>query len=146
MIALVYVLLSLRLMPTWEPERLVERQELGDAAVREGATEREERLLSAMAFRESGYRMSAVGKLGEVCAYQILLPGATRAHDGSTRAEVATDVDRCTREALYQLRASARACPAHPLAIYSAGPRGCTMPKAQRISRDRERLAKGFRP
>lgn len=142
MIALVYVLLSLRLMPTDDDAERANRMALASAAVRAGATEREQRWLAAVGFRESGYRMSAVGKLGEVCAYQILLPGSTRAHDGSTREQVATDVDRCTREALYQFRASQRACPSFPLAIYAGGPKGCTMAKAQRISRDRERLAK----
>lgn len=142
MIALVYVLLSLRLAPTTDVAELRNRFALGQAAEDAGASMQEARWLSAVAFRESTYRMGAVGKLGEVCAMQILLPGATRAHDGSTRRELASSVDLCTREALHQFRASARACPSFPLAIYAGGPKGCTMAKAQRISRDRERLAK----
>lgn len=142
MIALAFVLLSLRLAPTTNEAELRNRFALGQAAEDAGATMQEARWLSAISFRESTYRMGAVGKLGEVCAMQIHLPGATRAHDGSTRAEVAASPALCMREGLYQFRASAAACPSFPLAIYSAGPKGCTMAKAQRISRDRERLAK----
>lgn len=142
MIALAYVLLSLRLAPTTSEAELLNRFALGQAAQDAGATMHEARWLAAVAYRESTYRMSAVGKLGERCAYQVHLPGATRAHDGSTLAQVAASVDLCTAEALYQFRASSRACPAYPLAIYAGGPKGCTMGSAQRISRDRERLAK----
>lgn len=141
-IALAFVLLSLRLAPTTDVDELRSRFALGQAAQDAGATLQEARWLSAISFRESTYRMGAVGKLGERCAYQVHLPGATRAHDGSTLAQVAASVDLCTREALFQFRASSRACPAYPLAIYAAGPKGCTLAKAQRISRDRERLAK----
>lgn len=145
MIALAFVLLSLRLAPTTNEAELRNRFALGQAAEDAGATMQEARWLSAISFRESTYRMSAVGKLGERCAYQVHLPGATRAHDGSTLKEVAESVDLCTREALWQFRASSRACPSYPLAIYAGGPKGCAMAKAQRISRDRERLAKTAR-
>ncbi len=87
-------------------------------------------LLVAVAFRESSFRMSAVSKTGDHCAFQI-----------HGRPELADDVDACTRVALAMLRESMRACRAHPLAFYAEGPRGCSSVRAQRISRDRMTLA-----
>lgn len=90
-------------------------------------------LVLAVAFREGSFRLDAVGDKGRsVCTMQI--------HNGSR--ELLTDPDACIRTGLNMLRESLRVCPAHPVAWYAEGPRGCTSPRAQRISRDRMALAR----
>lgn len=102
---------------------------LAEAIVASGATWEEATWLVGIGYRESGYRLRAVGDRGRsLCAYQ--LQGAPRA--------VLTDAGLCTRLALRALRASAALCPTQPLAAY-AGAR-CGSALAGRISRDRWRV------
>lgn len=102
---------------------------LAQAIVASGATWDEATWLVAIGFRESSYRLNAVGDYGRSrCAYQ--LQGAP--------AGVLTDVGACTRIALHSLRASTRLCPAQPLAAYAGAPCGSKI--AGRITRDRDRL------
>jgi hypothetical protein len=87
----------------------------------------------AVAFRESRFRLDAVGDGGRsVCAMQIF---------GGSR-ELLSDGEACIREGLQRLRISARACHAHPVAVYAEGPRGCGSPRAKRVSADRVAIAK----
>lgn len=102
---------------------------LAEAIAASDATWDEATLLAAIAYRESSYRLRAVGDHGRsLCAYQ--LQGAPR--------EVLTDAALCTRIALHSLRASARLCPSTPLAAYAGAPCGSLV--AGRISRDRDAL------
>lgn len=89
--------------------------------------------LVAVAFRESSFRLDAVGDGGRaLCAFQLW--AAPRA--------VLSDAVLCTRIAFERLRESIRACgPSNLLGIYAAGPHGCSMPVAKRISRDRQAIA-----
>lgn len=92
-------------------------------------------LVIAVAYRESGFVLGAVGDGGHsFCAMQI--------HDssGGSRA-LLEDADACIRKGLAMLRISVRACPEHPIAWYASGPRGCENARAQRISRDRTSIA-----
>lgn len=90
-------------------------------------------LLVAIGYRESSFKLDAVGDGGKsVCAFQIF----------GGRRELLTQPEACARTAFAILRESMRVCPAHPLAVYAAGPGGCTSERAQRISRDRMALAK----
>lgn len=102
---------------------------LAEAIIAAGATWDEATWLVAIGYRESGYRMRAVGDYGRsLCVYQ--LQGAPRS--------VLVDVGLCTRIALHSLRASMRLCPAQPLAAYAGAPCGSAV--AGRISRDRDRV------
>ena len=95
--------------------------------------------LAAIAYRESALRLDAVGDKGtSYCAFQL------HRSSGGTRAML-TDARACVGHAFGMLRTSMRACPAHPLAIYAEGPRGCSSPRAQRISRDRLAIAARLR-
>lgn len=92
-------------------------------------------LLVAVAYRESGFALDAVGDNGTSwCALQI-----SNAVGGGPA--LLTDANACVREGLRMLRWSIRACPAHPVAMYAAGMIGCTNARAQRISRDRMAIA-----
>jgi len=89
-------------------------------------------LMVAIAFRESSFRPDALGDSGHSYGYfQIWgVPRETPAEDQA-------------RIALGMVRESMRACGKdNPLGIYSAGPNGCVMPIAKRISADRAALAK----
>lgn len=88
-------------------------------------------LVTAVAFRESSFRNDVVSKTGDHCALQV-----------HGRPELGKDAAACVRVGLAMLRESMRVCPAHPLAFYAEGPRGCTSERAQRISRDRLWLAR----
>lgn len=93
-------------------------------------------LVVAVAFRESTFVADAVGDEGRsFCAFQI------HTSSGGSPA-LLKDVDACVQRGVSMLRTSMRICPEHPIAWYARGPRGCNMPKAQRISRDRVALAK----
>ncbi len=95
------------------------------------ASYEEAALLTAMAYRESGFDNSAVGDHGRsVCAFQIL--------NGSR--SLLTDVGACVRRGTLMLRASRAVDPSNPVASYARGPRWDTE-EARRISRDRVRLA-----
>lgn len=90
-------------------------------------------LIAAIAYRESGFKLDAVGDHGQsVCAMQIRW--------GSK--DLLTDPEACIRTAMGKLRKSIQACPSHPLAIYAGGSLGCTQTKAQRVSFDRVYLSK----
>jgi hypothetical protein len=92
-------------------------------------------LLVAIAFRESAFKLDAVGDHGRSkCAFQVW--------GGSS--ELLTDADACAKEGLRRLRMSIRACPAHPVAVFAAGPDGCTSAHAQRISYDRMYIARNL--
>lgn len=90
-------------------------------------------LVVAIAFRESTFQLDAVGDKGRsVCAMQVY----------GGRSELLADPEACVRAGVQILRESMRACREHPVAIYAAGPGGCSSIKAQRISRDRMWLAR----
>lgn len=91
--------------------------------------------LVAIAFRESSFRLDAVGDHGgSYCAFQV------HRTSGGSRA-LLDDPDACVAAAFAMLRTSGLVCPAHPLAWYAEGPGGCASLRAQRISRDRLALA-----
>lgn len=96
-------------------------------------------LVVAIAFRESSLRANARSAQGDYCLMQV-----------HGRPDLEGDARACVRVAMTMLRDSMRACPAHPLAVYAEGPRGCDSARAQRISRDRmalaHRLAREVRP
>lgn len=113
----------------------IERVTAEDGPVFAGPSgmQRTRALVVAVAYRESTFRLSAVGDGGHsVCAMQVW---------GGSR-ELLTDADACVREGLRRLRASVSQCPSHPVALYAAGPGGCSSSKAQRISFDRMHIAK----
>lgn len=87
-------------------------------------------LISAMAFRESGLHNNIASKTDDYCALQV-----------HARPDLALDPELCVRVAFAMIRESMRVCPAHPLAVYAEGPKGCTSARAQRISRDRMAIA-----
>lgn len=92
-------------------------------------------LLVAIAYRESGFRLDAVGDSGtSYCALQVS-SGA-----GGTRAML-KDADLCVLGGFRVLQWSVRSCPAAPVALYASGLRGCAMARARRISRDRMAIA-----
>lgn len=96
-------------------------------------------VLVAIAFRESSLRLDAIGDKGtSFCSFQI------HRSSGGTRAML-TDADLCVGRAFEILRTSVRVCREHPIAFYAEGPRGCSSPRAQRISRDRMVLAARLR-
>lgn len=93
-------------------------------------------LLVSVAYRESLFTLNAVGDHGtSFCAFQI------HRSSGGTKA-LLEDANACTEKALEMLRISKRVCPAHPVAWYAEGPRGCSSPRAQRISADRMWVAR----
>ncbi len=102
-------------------------------AVAASAESREEAaLLTAVAYRESGFDNAAVGDHGRsVCAMQIY---------GGARS-LLDDVIACVRRGTIMLRESKRTDPANPVAQYARGPRWQTE-EARRISRDRVALAR----
>jgi hypothetical protein len=139
MIALYFVLMSLRLVPVTTDAAMVARMELGQAVEDEGATPYEARWLAAIAFRESTYKLDAVGDSGRsFCAYQLHLPGGAKV-DGKTGDALTKDARACTRGALKWLRWSLHACKSLPEAERIAGyARGrCESASGQRLSRDR---------
>lgn len=90
--------------------------------------------LVAVAWRESTFRLNAIGDHGRArCAFQLW----------STTRDVLTDAHLCTSIAFERLHESFRVCgPSNALGIYAAGPLGCSMSKARRISADRSALAR----
>jgi hypothetical protein len=90
-------------------------------------------LVVAVAFRESTFRNDAMSETGDACAMQI-----------HRRPDLADDLEGCIRVGLEMLRESMRMCPAHPIAFFASGPRGCSNARAQRISRDRMALARSL--
>lgn len=97
-------------------------------------------LVVAVAYREGSLRLRVDGdkrngKATSFCTMQI-----HRSSGGSP--ELNDDPAACIRAGLAMLRTSSRVCRAHPVAWYAEGPKGCTSPRAQRISRDRLWLAR----
>jgi hypothetical protein len=140
MIALYFVLMSLRLAPVTTDAAMVARMELGQAVEDEGATPYEARWLAAVAYRESTYKLDAVGDHGSsFCAYQLHLPGGAKTGEGKTGEDLRKDARACTRQALKWLRWSLNACKSLPEAERIAGyARGrCESATGQRLSRDR---------
>lgn len=139
MIALFFLLSSLRLAPA-TGDALVARAELGQAVADVGATRYEAQWLAAIAFRESGYKVDAVGDhQSSFCAFQIHLPRGARTRDGFSGPDILEDVHACAREALRQLRASLHVCKALPenerMALYARG--SCASERGRTLSRDR---------
>jgi hypothetical protein len=102
--------------------------------------------LVAIAFRESSLKWDVTGdmhagKPTSFCAYQIHLPYGAKTPEGWTGQDLIEDPNKCVTTAMRMLRESFRSCPAHPLAWYAEGPRGCESERAQRISRDRMAIA-----
>ncbi len=98
-------------------------------------------LIVAVAYRE-GYLRPFVegdhdkrGKPHSFCTMQI--------HDTSGGTpQLNEDLDLCVATGLKMLRTSRQMCPAHPVAFYAEGYRGCTSKRGQRISADRMALAR----
>jgi hypothetical protein len=88
-------------------------------------------LLTVIAYRESSFRLTAKSRTNDFCWFQI--------HD---RPDLQEDPAECVKVAIRMLQESMRMCPAHPIAFYAEGPKGCMSPRAQRISLDRMSLAK----
>lgn len=102
--------------------------------------------LVAIAFRESSLKADVTGDMvagrpTSFCAYQIHLPFGAKTAEGWTGQQLIDDPHKCVTTAMNMLRQSFRSCPAHPLAWYAEGPRGCQSERAQRISRDRLAIA-----
>jgi hypothetical protein len=87
-------------------------------------------LVVAIAYRESAFRNDARSTTNDHCMMQV-----------NRRPDLADDPAACVRVGLAMLRESMRMCPAHPIAFYASGPRGCDNARAQRISRDRMAIA-----
>lgn len=139
MIALLFLLASLRLAPA-SGDALVARAELGQAVADVGATRYEAAWLAAIGFRESTFRVDAVGDHGSsFCAFQIHLPRGARTREGLSGEDLTEDAHACAREALRQLRASLHVCKALPenerMALYARG--SCASDRGRQLSRDR---------
>lgn len=89
----------------------------------------------AIAFYESTLRVGAMGKQHDCGAFQHV----TR--DAAECALLRSDPQHAADVAWEDLRASVRACPAHPLAVYARGAEGCASTWAQSRSAGRMRLA-----
>ncbi len=87
-------------------------------------------LMTAIAFRESGFRNDAKSPTNDHCMMQV-----------NQRPDLADDLVKCVRVAMDMLRESMRACPLHPVAFYASGPGACTNERARRISNDRMAIA-----
>lgn len=87
-------------------------------------------LVTAVSFRESGFDNDVVSETADYCMMQI-----------NRRPDLASDPVECVHVGITMLIESRRMCPAHPIAFYASGPRGCDNDRAQRISRDRSNLA-----
>lgn len=87
-------------------------------------------LMTAVAFRESSFRLDVSSKTNDHCWFQI-----------NGHPELKKDPVACTKAAFKIIRESMRVCPKYPIAYYASGPEGCKNERAQRISTDRMRLA-----
>ena len=92
----------------------------------------------AIAFYESTLRVGAMGKQHDCGAFQHVTRDADECALLRSAPQHAADV------AWEDLRASVRACPAHPLAVYARGTEGCTSAWAQNRSAGRMRLARSL--
>lgn len=108
-----------------------DHSELAWAVVVNATSRTEAAILTAVAFRESAFRVDAVGDGGHsVCAMQI--------YDGPR--SLLTDPIACVQRGAVMLRESRRVDPENPIAFYARGPR-FKSDEARRISRDRMALA-----
>jgi len=91
-------------------------------------------LVCAVAWRESSFRVDAIGDEGRAFGlYQLW----------HAPRQVLSDVELATRLAMQRLRESMRIGGSeNPLGLYAAGPRHWDSPKARRISADRLHIAK----
>lgn len=90
-------------------------------------------LLVAIAYRESSFRVDAVGDHGaSVCAFQIW---------HGSRA-LLTDARACVNAGYTHLAHSVRTCPAHPVSVYARG--SCSSKPGRAISADRMHLARAL--
>ena len=95
-------------------------------------TYEEASVFTAVAFRESTFKLDAVGDHGSsVCAMQI--------HNGSK--DLLTDAVACVAKGAEMLRESRRMDRKFPIAFYAEGP-NFTSDRAKRISRDRMAIAR----
>ena len=98
-----------------------------------GGKDRTAALLVAIAWRESAFRLGAIGDHGaSKCAMQIM--------GGSD--DLLTNAAECVGQAYAQLAWSVRYCPDSPVAGYAGGPGACLREKPRKISADRMQLAK----
>ncbi len=103
-------------------------------------------VMVAVAFREGTFHPHVIGDKGaSYGTWQTNLPGKAKTLEGWDGALLLDDTQAAAKVALRMLRESFRACPAHPIAFYAEGPRGCTSPRGQRISADRMNLARWAR-
>ncbi len=134
--------LLLAMMSVPGPAALADsRLAIAESIVRAGATEREQEWLAAVAYRESGFRVDALGDHGgSFSAFQIHLPHGARTAEGWTGPELCADPYRAAVVALRMMRQSFSACAWLPegerLAAYARG--SCNSPQGQRLSRDRD--------
>jgi len=126
------------------PKHLDDRAEIADAIASTPATPREAAWLAAIAFRESSYRLRAIGDRGtSFCFAQINLPNDRKTREGFTGPELIREPEKCALVALHLLRGSLATCKHLPeaerLAAYAGG--SCESEYGRRVSRDRYRLA-----
>lgn len=88
----------------------------------------------AIAYRESTFDMKAVGDKGRAkCAFQLW----------AAPKEATTDPTLCASIAYDRVKESMRICgSSNYLGVYLAGPKGCKLERAKRMSADRLRIAK----
>lgn len=88
----------------------------------------------AIAYRESTLDMKAVGDKGRAkCAFQLW----------AAPKEATTDPTLCASIAYDRVKESMRICgSSNYLGVYLAGPKGCKLERAKRMSADRLRIAK----
>lgn len=103
-------------------------------------------LMVAILFREGSLGLRVEGdRVNGVptswCTAQINMSAGGKTREGWSGPDLRDDPAKCVAVSMRLLRDSIRWCPAFPVAIYASGPRGCSSPHAQRISRDREALA-----
>lgn len=121
-----------------------DRNEIAESIEAAKPTRAEAAWLAAIAFRESSYRMRAVGDRGSsFCWAQINLPNGRRTSEGWSGFELTAEPEKCAVVALRSLRGSLGICRHLPLeerlAAYAGG--SCDSEYGRRISRDRYRLA-----
>lgn len=141
MAALSYILACMLALAGGNPERLLAlATAIADVVAARGpifagpdGARRTVALMVAVAWRESSFRLDALGDHGaSVCAYQIW-------HGPRS---LLTDARACVEAGYEHLKRSVAACPAHPVAVYARGT--CASEDGRRISADRMRVARGL--
>lgn len=148
MTSLLLLLTMLKFLPARGEADVRARWALAEAIADATPDREEQSVLVAVALRESNFAPAAKGdfhggKPTSFCAFQLHLPNGARTAEGWSGEDVASDVAKCTKAALRQVRSSLKACAGYPkeerLAVYAAG--RCTSEAGRRLSRDRMRLA-----